>query len=288
LIQQYLNQLHDLRTIGGSRREPVVREAFKDLIKAWAREYDLVFVPEYEIGTATRERLYVDGALLRELNVPFGYWEAEDEKDDLDAEIAAKRRRGYPHDNIIFENSTEAVLIQAGAEAMRCAVNDVRMLEKAPPPLLRKYIGTSSLPYHPRTLRHLPLRGLQGEGYRPAGARHHRERGDRRDHPRDVGRSAVGGTRPFTPLPGREGSCLLRRGREEAGNGSSTPESTKPTKPGKAMTTCSSRKGAISSGCPVRQAVVMRSRTMVTAACIFWSLMTVEPIATLARRARPQ
>jgi hypothetical protein len=31
LIQQYLNQLQDLRKVSGTHRESVVREAFKDL-----------------------------------------------------------------------------------------------------------------------------------------------------------------------------------------------------------------------------------------------------------------
>ena len=50
-----------------------------------------------------------------QLRVPFGYWEAKDEKDDLDAEIETKLRRGYPQDNIIFEDSTQAVLVQEKA-----------------------------------------------------------------------------------------------------------------------------------------------------------------------------
>jgi hypothetical protein len=45
LIQQYLNQLQDLRKVSGSHRESVVREAFKDLLKGWARTHDLVFEP---------------------------------------------------------------------------------------------------------------------------------------------------------------------------------------------------------------------------------------------------
>jgi hypothetical protein len=36
-------------------------------------------------GTLTKERRYLDGALLHELRVPFGYWEAKDTNDDLDA-----------------------------------------------------------------------------------------------------------------------------------------------------------------------------------------------------------
>jgi predicted helicase len=62
--------------------------------------------------------------------VPFGYWEAKDEKDDLDAEINYKLRRGYPQDNIIFEDSTRAVLVQEKEEVYRCAVDDVKAMEK--------------------------------------------------------------------------------------------------------------------------------------------------------------
>ena len=129
-IQQYLNQLQDLRKVSGTHRESVVREAFKDLLKGWARQHDLVFVPEYEITTPAKDRRYVDGALLHALRMPFGYWEAKDEKDDLDAEIEFKLRRGYPQDNIIFEDSTQAVLIQSKREVMRCSVEDVDRLEK--------------------------------------------------------------------------------------------------------------------------------------------------------------
>ena len=137
LIQQYLNQLADLRKVSGTHRESVVREAFKDLLKGWARSHDLVFVPEYEIKTLAKDRRYVDGALLHALRMPFGYWEAKDAKDDLDAEIEFKFKRGYPQDNIIFEDSTQAVLIQHREEVMRCAVDDVAHLEK----LLKLFFG---------------------------------------------------------------------------------------------------------------------------------------------------
>ena len=130
LIGRYLAELDRLRQASGSRRESVLREAFKDLLKAWGRQHDLVFVPEYELDTATKDRRYVDGALLHELRVPFGYWEAKDEGDDLDAEIALKFKRGYPQDNIVFEDSTQAVLIQHREEVMRCSVTDVAQLEK--------------------------------------------------------------------------------------------------------------------------------------------------------------
>lgn len=137
LIQQYLNQLSTLKKVSGSQRESVLREAFKDLLKGWARSRDLHFVPEYGIESKTKERRYVDGALLYELRVPFGYWEAKDAKDDLDAMVEEKFKRGYPQDNIIFENNVHAVLIQDREEVMRAFVDDVKGLEK----LLNLFFG---------------------------------------------------------------------------------------------------------------------------------------------------
>src|ERR1700723_926440 len=110
-IQQYLNELSDLRRVSGEARESIVSEAFKTLLKEIGKTRDLVFIPQYRPAD-THDRRYVDGALLFELRVPFGYWEAKDEEDDLDAEIAKKFRRGHPQDNIIFEDTREAVLIQ--------------------------------------------------------------------------------------------------------------------------------------------------------------------------------
>lgn len=129
LVQHYLNDLSDLRRISGEARESVVREAFKTLLKDWGRSRDLIFIPEYKIETPARELRYVDGALLHELRVPFGYWEAKDEADDLDEEIEKKFRRGYPQDNIIFEDSHKAILIQNRQEVVRCGVDDPAKLK---------------------------------------------------------------------------------------------------------------------------------------------------------------
>ena len=130
LIQHYLNQLQDLLKVSGTTRESVLREAFKDLLKSWGKQHNLVFIPEYKLDTLTRDKRYVDGALLYELRVPFGYWEAKDSTDDLDEEIIKKFKRGYPKDNIIFEDTTRAVLIQNGQRVMECPVDDVDALKK--------------------------------------------------------------------------------------------------------------------------------------------------------------
>ncbi len=107
-----------------------MREAFKDLLKSWGRALNLIFVPEFEVATPARERRYVDGALLYELRVPFGYWEAKDAKDNLDEQIALKFRRGYPQTNIIIENSRTAALFQNRQEVARCQVEDAAALER--------------------------------------------------------------------------------------------------------------------------------------------------------------
>ncbi len=130
LINQYLADLDRLKKVSGELREGIVSEAFKDLLKGWGRQHDLTFVPQFKLDTLTKEKRYVDGALLHELRVPFGYWEAKDSHDDLDAEIAVKFKRGYPRDNIVFEDSRQAVLIQRAQEVMRCGVTDVAALEK--------------------------------------------------------------------------------------------------------------------------------------------------------------
>ena len=61
LIHQYLAELSRLKQASGSSRETIVREAFKDLLKAWGRPHDLVFVAEYPMKTATKANTTVDG-----------------------------------------------------------------------------------------------------------------------------------------------------------------------------------------------------------------------------------
>ncbi len=62
LINEYRAELDKLRQVSGSRRESVLREAFKDLLKRWGKAQDLQFIPEHDIVTAKGNRIYVDGA----------------------------------------------------------------------------------------------------------------------------------------------------------------------------------------------------------------------------------
>ena len=60
LINEYRAELDRLRAVSGSRREGVLSEAFKDLLKRWGRSNDLTCTPR---GT----RIYPDGAVLHAL-----------------------------------------------------------------------------------------------------------------------------------------------------------------------------------------------------------------------------
>jgi hypothetical protein len=137
LINDYLKQLDLIKRASGSQRETIVREAFKDLLKAWGRQHDLVFLAEYPLKTATRTNIAVDGALLHELRMPLGYWEAKDAADDLDEEITKKFKKGYPQDNIIFSDDATAVLWQNRQEVLRCDMTDTQALSK----LLKLFFG---------------------------------------------------------------------------------------------------------------------------------------------------
>jgi predicted helicase len=130
LIQNYLNDLQTLHSVSGTSQESVVREAFKTLLKDWGKSRDLIFLPEYEYPTLTKTRVRPDGTLMYALRVPFGYWEAKDTDDDLDEEIKKKFRKGYPQDNIIFDDSHEAILIQNKQRVMRCGVEEPAQLQK--------------------------------------------------------------------------------------------------------------------------------------------------------------
>ena len=74
-----------------------------------------MLIPELKTSLSNKP----DGTVKDSLRMARGYWEAKDSHDDLDAEIQAKFNRGYPRDNIIFEDSQTAVLVQNASEAMR-------------------------------------------------------------------------------------------------------------------------------------------------------------------------
>src|SRR5262245_30877345 len=90
--------------------EQATRLAFSTLLDALSKTVGWTLVLEQTLANRKRP----DGTLYDDVKFPRGYWEAKDTQDNLDAEIQAKIRRGYPLTNIIFEDTRRAVLYQNG------------------------------------------------------------------------------------------------------------------------------------------------------------------------------
>jgi hypothetical protein len=112
-----------------------VRRAFETLLRETARERGWELVTEISERREANAVRY-DGTLRDANRLPHGWWEAKDTRDDLDAEIAKKKARGYRLDNIIFEDTRTGVLYQDGLEVAR---RDLRQPEQAADLLTRFY-----------------------------------------------------------------------------------------------------------------------------------------------------
>ena len=123
-VQRYQHEIAQLIHYGGSTKETAIRGAFERLLNEYCRQKDFLLVPELDYLTPKGRRVAPDGTVKDALRLSWGYWEAKDTADDLDEEIQKKFAKGYPQDNIIFEDSRTLVLIQAGSEAGRVALDD--------------------------------------------------------------------------------------------------------------------------------------------------------------------
>ena len=116
-IAAYYARRQELVEFGGSNNELNIRPAFQNCLDAYCREHKerLVLIPELR----TAGNVVPDGTVKDTLRMARGYWEAKDSHDDLETEIRRKFDRGYPRDNIVFEDSETAVLVQNGDVALR-------------------------------------------------------------------------------------------------------------------------------------------------------------------------
>jgi len=65
LLNQYLAQFNVLKKVGGTHRESIVSEAFKNLLKSCGQQHDLIFTPEYKLDSATKDTETVFELLMR-------------------------------------------------------------------------------------------------------------------------------------------------------------------------------------------------------------------------------
>ncbi len=127
-IKEYQSEVEKIIHFGGTKKETAIRNAFYNLLNDYAKQKGLMVVPEVTIKAPNGKNVTPDGTLKDMLRQDWGYWESKDESDDINEEIKKKFSKGYPKENIIFEDSQTAVLIQNGAEVQRVSMKDAEKL----------------------------------------------------------------------------------------------------------------------------------------------------------------
>ena len=94
----------------GHTTEGNTRSAFADLLKRYASPYGWHLVEEYQFKGTDKQPLRADGALVDDLTLVQGIWEAKDSDDDLTKEVGLKFKKGYPLTNILFQSPGHVVL----------------------------------------------------------------------------------------------------------------------------------------------------------------------------------
>jgi len=128
-INQYLSEVEKIIHFGGTKKETAIRNAFYNLLNEYAKQKGLFLVSEVTMKTAKGNNVTPDGTLKDSLRQDWGYWESKDEADDIDEEITKKFFKGYPTDNIIFEDSKTAILIQNNVPVLRVKMKDIEALD---------------------------------------------------------------------------------------------------------------------------------------------------------------
>ncbi len=112
-----------------------VRRPFETLLATVGRQHGWTFISEETFKGTTGKTIRPDAVFKDDFNLRRGYLESKDSNDNLDKEIEAKRARGYPFTNIIFEDSTRAVLFQNKQEVLQADFNNPTQLSD----LLRQF-----------------------------------------------------------------------------------------------------------------------------------------------------
>jgi predicted helicase len=136
-IRNYLKERDNLKRLSGTGNESSIRQAMIKLIDDYARAKDLRLVAEVSIRGSKGNTVRPDGTLKDTLVLDRGYWESKDEYDDLELEITNKFEKGYPKDNILFEDGLRAVLFQNGNRVKECEFSDIEALDK----LLKAFVS---------------------------------------------------------------------------------------------------------------------------------------------------
>ncbi len=130
LIQSYYNQLDRSFDFSKTKNEETIKSYFWMLLNDYAHRQNYEVVREvFTMGTKGA-KVRPDGILKNLWGIEIGLWESKDEKDDIEAEIDAKQKKGYPLTNILFEDSLSAVLFQRGELVRKVSMRDEDALDK--------------------------------------------------------------------------------------------------------------------------------------------------------------
>ena len=88
-------------------------------------------------------RIVIDGAIIDEYRLPIAYWEAKDMDDDLPKAVQEKRDKGYPFDNILFQNPERAILYQNDEVALDTDITDSENLVE----VLQRFFSYSGITF---------------------------------------------------------------------------------------------------------------------------------------------
>jgi len=137
-IHTYRSEVDQIIRFGGSRNETTIRRAFSTLINAYARPRDLLLVEELDYyNPQKRKTVRPDGTLKNSLRLDYGFWESKDPDDELTEDIKRKFDRGYPDSNILFEDSSTAILYQDGSRRLTAPFAKTEALDE----LLTAYVS---------------------------------------------------------------------------------------------------------------------------------------------------
>ena len=110
------------------RHEGAVSNPFAILLDVCAKRVNATFAPQYPMRSPKGNRIVIDSAIIDAYGLPIAYWEAKDMDDDLPKAIVEKRDKGYPFDNILFQNPERAILYQNGEEVLNTDITDPQNL----------------------------------------------------------------------------------------------------------------------------------------------------------------
>ena len=123
--------------------EGAVSTPFAQLLATCAKKVSVTLEPQHAMRSPKGNRIVIDGAIIDQYRLPIAYWEAKDMDDDLPKAIREKRKKGYPFNNILFQNPERAILYQNEEVALDTDITDPENLVE----VLQRFFSYSGITF---------------------------------------------------------------------------------------------------------------------------------------------